>query len=120
MKKLLTTGLLIGIGLLTFGQKSPKEIKGDKFYTKLDYSRAIDKYEGLDSTITTDGLRNSAESYRLTFSTIKAEESYAKLVNKEDAKPVDYYYYSYVLKENKRYLESDKAMKQFLSNLPLM
>jgi len=113
MKKLLTTGLLFSIGLLTLGQKSAKELKGDKFYDKFAYSRAIAKYEGLDSTITTEGLRNLAESYRLTFETEKAEKAYSKLVNKSEAKPIDYYYYAYVLKENKKYLESDNIMQKF-------
>lgn len=113
MKKILTTGILIGLSLLAIGQKSPKELKGDKFYNKFDYTRAIDKYERLDSTISTEGLRNLAESYRLTFATIKAEETYSKLIDKEDSKPIDYYYYAYVLKENKKYLVSDSAMSQF-------
>lgn len=114
MKKTIITGLLLGFGVLAFSQKSSKEIKGDKYFDLLNYSKAIDKYEKLDSsTISTDGLRKLAESYRLTFQTDDAERTYANLVKKSDVQPQDFYYYAYTLKENKKYLESNKWMDKF-------
>lgn len=112
MKKRSITALILGLSFLAIGQKSPKELKADKQFDKLNYSRAITKYNAIDE-LSTDGKRNLAESYRLTFETAKAEEVYADLVQSEDAKPVDYYYYAYTLKENSKYLESNKWMDKF-------
>jgi len=113
MKKTLITITTLFFCLLSYSQKSPKELKGDKYFEKLNYYKAIDKYVALDSTISTEGLRNLAESYRLTYQIEAAEEAYANLVTKEEAEARDYYYYAYVLKENKKYLESNKWMQKF-------
>ena len=113
MKKRLLTIATLSFGLLCFGQ-SPKEIKADKAFDVYNYDKAISKYSSIDN-LSTEGKRKLAESYRLTFDMQKAEEVYAELANSDDKKPEDVYYYSYILKQNQKYLESDNWMDKFKS-----
>ena len=114
MKSIIVSSLIGLCAISGISQKTPTEEKADKKFSYFNYKKAIKKYEKV-SDLSTSGLRNLAESYRLSSELPKAEETYAKLVEKEDKLPEDLYYYSYVLKENKKYLESEKWMDKFKS-----
>lgn len=111
MKSLNTLLFILSISL-AFGQVSKKEIKGNKAFEFFNYSKAIELYESTDD-ISIDGHRKLATSYRKFQDMENAEESYANLVEKEGSTPEDIYYYAYVLKENKKYLEAEKWMDKF-------
>ena len=112
MKKNILIIALFSICTLSFGQKTGKELKADKAFELYDYKKAIKKYTAIEN-LSTEGKRNLAESYRVTFNMQKAEETYSELVQSEDRIPDDLYYYSFVLKENQKYLESDQWMNSF-------
>lgn len=93
-------------------EPSSKEKKANQAFEYFDYLKAIHRYERLE-TLTSQGTRNLATSYRKTHQMEKAEQVYAQLVTRTEAIPDDLYYYSYTLKENKKYLESDTWMDKY-------
>lgn len=94
------------------------EQKGNKYFETFTYDKAITKYEetGIEN-LTTDGLRNLAESHRLIHNTEKAEEYYKVLSAKEDNKPEDLFMYAEMLLMNGKYGESELWMENFHERL---
>ena len=91
---------------------SSYERKAQKRFEKLDYVRTIEKLNGIDD-LSVYGKRMLASSYRLTHKMREAEVVYGQLVLSDEKKAEDIYYYSFVLRENEKYLESDKWMNVF-------
>lgn len=112
MKTLNTFILLVFVSFLGLSQLSKKEIKGNKAFEYFDYSKAIKLYNSTDE-LSVEGQRKLATSYRKFQDMAGAESAYAELVEAEGYIPEDIYYYSYVLKENKKYLESEQWMDKF-------
>ncbi len=116
MKK---TWLIVGtifMSTAAIAQKSPKELKAEKFYERYSYSKAIERYEEIDG-LSTEGTRNLAESYRLTNNSLKAEEHYAVVAAATDNKPEDLFMYAEMLKMNGKHGKADEWMSKFHSTL---
>lgn len=88
------------------------EKRGNKSFETLNYQKAIKKYNKT-SSLSLDSKRKLAESYRLSNNTIESEKVYAELTNEASATPEDLYYYAFVLKENKKYSESNDWMQKY-------
>ena len=102
---------------LIIGQKNLKELKGDKFYKEYSYTDAIKKYTSAGS-LTVDGFRKLAESYRNIGDFDGAEESYNAFINKSKATPEDWFNYALVLKTNGKYDEANVWLKKFTEVRP--
>lgn len=111
--------LFIGLGLSAISQeKSDKEIKGDKYAFRYDYTNAIDSYKH-SKPLSTEGQRRLAESYHYTGQDIEAEIVYSKLITAQSGVlPEDYFNYAMILKMNGKYDEAHKAMDKFNSLKP--
>lgn len=122
MKKLiLPIVLLIGISIHVNAQeKSPKEIKGDKYAFKYAYNDAIEAYTHTDN-LTADGQRRLAESYHNVNNNLLSEEAYAKLINTyaQNTIPEDHFNYAMILKINGKFEQSNQQMEKFSSLKPM-
>lgn len=88
--------------------------KADKLYNNYNYIEAAKRYKQLDSD-NINVIRKEAESYRLVKNYAAAEKLYEKIVTMDSKTPDDHYNYSYVLRANKKYSESDKQLELFNS-----
>lgn len=88
--------------------------KADKLYNNYNYIEAAKRYKQLDSD-NINVIRKEAESYRLVKNYAAAEKLYRKIVSMDSKTPDDHYNYSYVLRANKKYSESDKQLELFNS-----
>ncbi|MEI7675713.1 MAG: OmpA family protein, partial [Bacteroidales bacterium] len=118
MKKLYIYILLIVCPFtLVIGQKNLKEIKGDNFYKEYSYTEAIKKYTSAGS-LTVDGFRKLAESYRNMGNFADAEESYRAFINKSKATHDDWFNFALVLKTNGKYDEANTWLMKFAEVRP--
>ena len=115
-KTTLILSTLLSLGTLT-AQKTGKEIKGDKYFTKYSFTRAIDKYIGVDG-LTSEGQRNLAESYKNTNQNAESINAYSEFINTAAATGDDYFNYASVLRLEGNYTESDIWMQKFQSKSP--
>lgn len=99
-------------------EKSPKELKGDKYAFSYAYDKAIEKYASVKQ-LTVEGQRNLAKSYQKMNRNVEAEITYAKLVNAQELIIAeDYYNYAMVLKVNGKLNESNTNMDKFVEQTP--
>ncbi len=98
--------------MTAIGQKSPKELKAEKYFERYSYYKAIERYEEIDG-LSTEGTRNLAESYRRTGNTEKAEEMYSVVAGATDNGPEDLFMYAEVLKMNGKHKQADVWMEKF-------
>lgn len=99
-------------------EKSNREVKGDKYYFVYAFDKAIDKYRRA-KTLTVEGQRRLADSYRNMGNNAKAEEVYAKLISAPSGVIAeDYYNYAMILKSSGKYDESHKWMDVFEKESP--
>ncbi len=120
MKKLQILLLVcLGLSLSIFGaEKSRKELKGDKFYTRYAFDKAVDSYEHTRH-LTIEGQRRLAESYHHLDKNIESEIAYSKLLSSPGSiLPEDYYNYAMVLKTNGKVDQSNTAMDKFAQLKP--
>lgn len=97
---------------------SRKEIKGNKFAFSYSFDKAIDSYKH-SKTLSMDGQRNLAVSYRKMNKNIESEAAYATLVNTPGGYlPEDYYNYAMVLKSNGKYDDANIWMNKFIESNP--
>lgn len=113
---ILILGALLAFGTI-YSQKTPKELKGDKYFQKYSFKSAIEKYEGVDG-LTSEGQRNLAESYKNTNQNDLSASAYEVFVNGPDAKAEDFFNYASVLRLEGKYNESDLWMKKFQAKSP--
>lgn len=96
------------------GQMSTLEQKGNKYFEIFTYDKAIEKYEELGvENLSTEGIRNLAEAYRLTHNTEKAEKYYQILSTKSDNLPEDLFMYAEMQLMNGKYTEGEDWMEKF-------
>lgn len=100
-----------------FAQKSTKEIKGDKYYSYYLFNKAIKKYSTAD-TLTMDGKRKLAESYKNVGRYKKSEETYNEICIEREATAEDFYNYSSILRMNGNYSEAETWIKKFAKLRP--
>jgi len=88
--------------------------KGEKYFQKYSYTKAIEKYESLTEK-TTEVKRMLAESYAKIGDTEKSEGYYASIVTATDKTSEDVYNYASILAMNGKHMESENWMKQYSS-----
>jgi outer membrane protein OmpA-like peptidoglycan-associated protein len=104
--------LPILIGFNAQAQKSPKELKADRYYNVFSFKKAIEKYVEI-SNLSPEGKRKLAECYCNISDYKNCETAYLQLINTGNTKPEDFFRYASVLRLNGNYDESDKWMKKF-------
>jgi outer membrane protein OmpA-like peptidoglycan-associated protein len=116
MKKIwLVIATLVSVN--TFAQKSPKELKGDKYFEIYSFASAIEKYKEVDG-LTMEGQRRLAESYKNTGANSKCEETYMALVTSSETTAEDLYNYASVLRSKGKYDQSNTWMNKFRDRAP--
>lgn len=94
--------------------------RGDRFFNKGDYARAIPAYEkGLRKKNDTRAMENLANAYRITKNYVKAEEWYGKTVAANpNCHPMVHFYYGMVLKNNGKIPEARAELMKFMNAEP--
>lgn len=92
--------------------QTKKEIKGGTNYKKFSYSKAINNFETAEAK-TLDSKRQLGESYYLTGDIKKASSCWEEVATASDAKQSDLYRYSFMLRADKNYIESDKWLQKY-------
>ena len=109
----LIAGLLFcGAALQVTAQRTPQEIKAEKYFKGLYFVKAIEKYEGVEA-LTFEGKRNLADSYRYVGELKKAEELYSQIAHDQQAQPDDLLLYSNILRMHGKYPEANQWMMKF-------
>lgn len=98
--------------------KSTKEIKGDKFFFRYSFDKAIRRYSKAKD-LTINGQRNLAESYLNLGQYENADDAYLKLLsNQTNPLPEDLYNYASLLKNRGKYKEAFTYMDKFSEQKP--
>lgn len=94
--------------------------RGDRFFKKGDYARAIPAYEkGLRKHNDARAMENLANAYRITRNYVKAEEWYAKTVTANpNCNPMVHFYYGMSLKNNGKIPEARAELMKFMNQDP--
>jgi tetratricopeptide (TPR) repeat protein len=111
--KLIVLAAILVIATPSFAQ-SGKIRKANRLYEAYNYSDAAERFNELEYK-DTEALRKEAESLLYYGNYSEAEVLYAQLVKADAKLPLDHYKYSYVLRINKKYKESDEQLKMFYS-----
>ncbi|MFN3404921.1 MAG: OmpA family protein [Cytophagaceae bacterium] len=109
--------LFLFISSVALSQKSAKEKKGDKYFHYYSFNSAILKYNSV-SNLTVDGQRKLAESYRNIGNYDLCEKVYSQFITSSGAISDDYFNFSYVLRLNGKYEESDVWMNKLAESYP--
>ena len=106
-KLIFTLMLFIGLGFnAEAADKHRREIRGDKYFFVYSFEKAISWYTHA-KTLTTEGQRRLAESYKNLNRFEEAEAAYAVLTERTDGVvPHDYFDYAMVLKTNGKHDQS--------------
>lgn len=118
-KLILTLMLCIGLGInAEAADKHRREIRGDKFFFVYSFEKAISWYTHA-KTLTTEGQRRLAESYKNLNRHADAEEAYGTLTQRTDGVvPQDYFDYAMVLKTNGKHEQSAIWMEKLYAARP--
>ncbi len=105
--RILVVSFLV-VSMTVIGQ-SGKLKKADKFFEKLSYSFATSLYEELlGSKVDSPKMKSKlAICYYNIGEMKKSEQTFAQMINSENATPEDIFYYAQTLKQNGKYVESD-------------
>ncbi len=118
MKKIIlffATSLIFSISINA--QKSAKEIKGDKFYERYSFSKAIEKY--IESKeLTNEGKKRLAEGYKNTNQYAESKSAYEKFISSSDATAEDVFNYASILRLKGNYEESIQWLEKFKEMAP--
>lgn len=109
--------LSLFIPMLMWAQKSPKEVKGDKYYDRFSFNTAIDKYTNAES-LTTDGKRKLAISYKNTNQIEASKKAFETFINEPEATAEDVFNYASVLRLNGDYEQSVIWLDKFKNMAP--
>jgi outer membrane protein OmpA-like peptidoglycan-associated protein/Tol biopolymer transport system component len=114
--KILFIALLAAVALPVTAQIR----RGDRYFNKGDYARAIPAYEkGLRKKNDVRAMENLANAYRITKNYVKAEEWYAKTVAANpNCHPMVHFYYGMVLKNNGKVPEARAELMKFMNQEP--
>jgi outer membrane protein OmpA-like peptidoglycan-associated protein len=118
MKKFIlffATALLFSLNISA--QKSAKEIKGDKFFERYSFTKAIEKY--LESKeLTNEGKKRLAESYKNTNQIAESKSAYERFITSSDATAEDVFNYASILRLKGNYEESIQWLNKFKDMAP--
>ncbi len=117
MKIMKSLTILSGIAILLLASnfvvaQNGKMKKADKLFTSYNYSDAAVRYNELEVKDVVV-LRREAESLKLFGKFSEAENLYSQIVATEGKTADDHYNYSYVLRINKKYKESDQQLEMY-------
>jgi outer membrane protein OmpA-like peptidoglycan-associated protein len=111
--RLIVLAAILIISASGFAQ-SGKIRKANRLYEAYNYSDAAERFNELEYK-DAEALRKEAESLLYYGNYAGAEVLFLQLVQSESKLPIDHYHYSYVLRVNKKYQESDEQLKIFYS-----
>lgn len=100
------------VSISVFAQSSKDEKSGNTYFKAFNYRKAIESYESADS-LSADGKRNLANSYRFVNDNEKALKIYEQLAKSENANTGDLFLYAQTLKMLSQYEESNVWMKKY-------
>lgn len=114
MKSLLLILVSCSLSLSVIGQTG-KLKKANDYYKTLSYAYAAEIYEELiGSEVDSPELKSKlAYSYLKMNNVELAIKYYSDMIESDEAKPKDFYNYSYVLKKDGKYPESDHWMRKY-------
>ncbi len=116
MKKIKTVTLLFLLIITTSVNAQLK--RANKYYDRYDYAKAVPIYKRiLKNQEDMEVLEKIANSYRLLRNYQEAEEYYARLVTLPEIKPINYFYFGEVLKNNNK---ADAAKFQYVRYLQMV
>lgn len=101
MKLIILTIITFFCVQVSFAQSSKLE-KGDKYFERYSFDKAIRSYED-QSSFDIDMLRKLALSYQNRAEFVNAEITYQKYIHRQDCSANDYYNYVLCLKAQKKY-----------------
>jgi outer membrane protein OmpA-like peptidoglycan-associated protein len=118
MKKHIYTGLFL-LGVFSVNAQSKQTAKADKYFDNLEYVSAISEYlEVIEDGHGDDYVHGRlADTYYNVFNTKKAEEWYAKVVDKNQ-NAEQYFRYAQMLKANGNYEKANSWMDKFAALVP--
>jgi outer membrane protein OmpA-like peptidoglycan-associated protein len=112
MKKLVFIAAIFSFSFVSLAQEGGKVKKADKAYEMFSYDIAIEKYSEVDQT-SMDVKRKQALSYWRTHNSLAAEPLFREIVTTDGHIATDIYCYAAVLRENKKYKESEEWMSKY-------
>lgn len=118
MKKFIlffATALIFSVNINA--QKSAKEIKGDKFFERYSFTKAIEKYIEVKE-LTNEGKKRLAESYKNTNQYAESKSAYEKFITSSDATAEDVFNYASILRLKGNYEESIQWLNKFKDMAP--
>jgi len=93
--------------------------QGNRLFKQFAYSEAIPEYEkALSKKPSADAEIGIAESHRLMNNTAKAEESYAKVVERSDVQPIHKLRYAQLLMINGKHSAAKPWLESYLKDNP--
>jgi peptidoglycan-associated lipoprotein len=93
--------------------------QGNRLFNQYAYTEAIPEYEkALSKKPSKDAEIGIAESHRLMNNTVKAEEGYAKVVERKDALPVHKLRYAQMLMINGKHAAAKPWLESYLKDNP--
>ena len=104
--------LALFVSISSFAQISKDEKSGNTYFKAFNHRKAIESYESADS-LSADGKRNLANSYRFVNDNEKALKIYEQLAKSENANTGDLFLYAQTLKMLSLYEESNVWMKKY-------
>ena len=120
MKKYIFLLLFFSGSLLLSAQEKLKTKLADSYFDQSYYSQALGMYENLarKDPANVHYVSRTAECYRFTGNTQKAEEWYAKLAGAEKVDPVYLFKYAEMLDRNQKYSEAKKYYEKYKEKNP--
>ncbi|MFM7021780.1 MAG: OmpA family protein [Flavobacteriales bacterium] len=98
--------------LTAFAQGDKHEKSGSNFFAQFNYKKAIEQYEAADS-LSIEGKRKLADSYRFTNDNQKALALYKQLATASTASAIDIFLYAQTLKMTGNYEDANLWMQKF-------
>ena len=111
-KNILLTTILMFFTIVLVAQVSQKERKADKFFKNFSYTKAIDRYLQINQK-SLHVKQNLAEAYYHLSDFTKSEKWSKEVMNTTGFTPEDVRRYSYILRINQKYPESENMMNKF-------
>jgi outer membrane protein OmpA-like peptidoglycan-associated protein len=116
MKKLFFA-IIVLVSANVAAQKSVDEIKGDKYYSQYFFTKAAENYSK-SASLGIESKRKLANSLYYSGKLEESELIYSDVAKAENATADDYFSYSYILRLNGKYQESEHWLEKFSKAKP--
>jgi len=116
MKKISIIYIILFVSYnIAFSQSQSKN-KGDKYYNKFNYSKAVKYYESLDAKDhSLSSLRNQAYSYHMMGDDVQALKTFEKVIASKESSYKDYLQLAFYQRLNLKYDEAARSMEEFIA-----